>query len=140
MELIKKHASEYGLNTCLAVIGPPRAHGTTRRITKSRVRRNTSTCESRYSRLSETILHSKALCRHTDIVVSCRNLKDRGCLIGEFVVRKLLRCWDLTLLRSIKKTKPSGPRQYLQSKSGGLNLVKDLKDPAPFQVWYTDFT
>ena len=133
VKLIKEHASEYGLNTCLAAIGLPKStwyYWTDHKVSY----------EEKYKALREPILqvvrdHSPYGYRRI-----LPELQDRGCLIGEFVVRKLLRCWDLTLLRSIKKTKPSGPRQYLQSKSGGLNLVKDLKDPAPFQVWYTDFT
>ena len=55
-------------------------------------------------------------------------------------MRKLLKCWDLQLQRSIKRPKLSPPRQYLQNKDRGWNLVKDLEDPKPFQVWYTDFT
>jgi transposase InsO family protein len=67
-------------------------------------------------------------------------LQERGYPIGEYVVSKMLSYWGLELMRSIKKPKPSGPRQYLQAKDGGWSLVKELKDPAPFQVWYTDFT
>ncbi len=67
-------------------------------------------------------------------------LQENGYQVGEFVVRRLLKRWDLGLLRSLRKPILSPPRKYLQQRSSGWNLVADMKDPKPFQVFYTDFT
>ena len=55
------------------------------------------------------------------------------------MIRKLVNQWDLNLRRTVVKPKQSKPRQYLKE-AHGLNLVKKIHDPAPFAVWYTDFT
>lgn len=133
MKLVEEHADQYGLNTCLTAIGLPKSTWYYRKDRKIPY-------EEKYRHLREPIV---------DVVRDhpgygyrrvMPELRNRDYPIGEFVVRKLLKCWDLTLLRSIKRAKPSAPRQYLEGKDKGWNLVKDLEDPEPFQVWYTDFT
>lgn len=133
MKLVEKHADQYGLNTCLATIGLPKN-------TWYYWRDRKISYEEKYRQLREPIVD---VVRDHPVYGYRRilpELEDRGSPIGEYVVRKLLKCWDLQLQRSIKRPKLSPPRQYLPSKDGGWNLVKDLEDPKPFQVWYTDFT
>jgi len=133
VKLVEEHSDKYGLNTCLSAIGLPKS---TWYYWKNRK----ASYQEKYGHLRGPIL---SIVREHPAYGYRRiipELKDRGHPVGEYVVRKLLRYWGLELVRSIKKPKPSGPRQYLQAKDGSWNLVKELKDPAPFQVWYTDFT
>ena len=67
-------------------------------------------------------------------------LHDEGYGVGEFVLRRMLKRWDLELLRTIRKPRLSGPRRYLKQGSKGWNLVRKIEDPKPFEVLYTDFT
>lgn len=133
MKLVEKHTDQYGLNTCLAAIGLPKS-------TWYYWKDQKVSYEEKYRDLREPML--QVVRRHPGYGYRrvMPELQDRGYPIGEYVVRKLLKCWDLSLQRSTKKAKLSGPRQYLQGKDRGWNLVKDLEDPEPFQVWYTDFT
>jgi len=57
------------------------------------------------------------------------------------VVQRLHRLWDLPLLRSAKRPKPSGIRQAIRTAGNRANLLLDLAAPiGPFDVLYTDFT
>ena len=68
------------------------------------------------------------------------DLKELGYPVGETVVRHVLRMWDLSLQRWAGKPKPSVPREMLAKDGHGMNLVAGIEEPAPLQVFYTDFT
>ncbi len=133
MKLVENHKNNYGLNTCLAAIGLPKS--TWYYHNKEKV-----SYEKKYSHLREPIMrvvreHSAYGYRRI-----LPDLEENGYQVGEFVLRRSLNRLNLGLLRSVSKPKPSLPRSYLKQSSKGLNLVKDIKDPKPFQVFYTDFT
>ena len=68
------------------------------------------------------------------------DLHDGGYGVGGFVLRRMLKRWDLELLRAIRKPRLSGPRRYLKQGRKGWNLVSKIEDPQALQVLYTDFT
>ncbi len=133
MKLVNQHANNYGLNTCLAAIGLPKS--TWYYHNKEKV-----SYEKKYSYLKDPLL--KTIREHPGYGYRriLPDLGEKGHQVGEFVLRRSLNRFNLGLLRSVSKPKPSSPRSYLNQSSNGLNLVKDIKDPKPFQVFYTDFT
>jgi putative transposase len=63
-----------------------------------------------------------------------------GLQVNQKVVRRLHQLWDLRLLRSIRRPKPSGIQQAIQDTGSRINLVAQLERIGLFQVLYTDFT
>jgi hypothetical protein len=60
--------------------------------------------------------------------------------VNHKVVQRLLQAWDLPLIRSIRRPRPSGVRQALQAAGEQANLVAGLTIRRPAEVLYTDFT
>jgi len=56
------------------------------------------------------------------------------------VIERLLRIWDLVILRSTHRPKPSSVQQAIADAGEYANLVTQLEEIALFQVVYTDFT
>jgi putative transposase len=56
------------------------------------------------------------------------------------VIERLLRIWDLVILRSTHRPKPSSVQQAIADAGEYANLVAQLEEIALFQVVYTDFT
>ena len=132
VKLVEEHKDEYGLNTCLAAIGLPKS-------TWYYWKGKKVSSEEKYAHLQVPILEVVEENPSYGYRRIKKELNERGYTVGEHVIRKLVNYWDLGLKRAVVKPKQSKPRQYLQ-KAHGLNLVKEIHDPEPFQVWYTDFT
>lgn len=60
--------------------------------------------------------------------------------VNHKVVQRLLPAWDLPLLRSIRRPRPSGVRQALQAAGAQANLVAGRTIRRPAEVLYTDFS
>jgi putative transposase len=60
--------------------------------------------------------------------------------VNHKVVQRLLRLWDLRLMRTTRRPKRSGVQQAIKVAGKRANLVAQLEDIDPFQVLYTDFT
>jgi transposase InsO family protein len=56
------------------------------------------------------------------------------------VIERLLRIWDLVILRSTHPPRPSSVQQAIADAGEYANLVAQLEEIALFQVVYTDFT
>jgi putative transposase len=56
------------------------------------------------------------------------------------VIERLLRIWDLVILRNTRRPKPSSVQQAIADAGEYANLVAQLEEIALFQVVYTDFT
>jgi putative transposase len=68
-------------------------------------------------------------------------LADRyGRQINHKVIQELLHLWDLSMLRSAKKPRPSSVRQAILEAGDKANLVKGMTQIGLFAVSYTDFT
>ena len=132
VELVKEYQGEYGLNTCLAALELPKS-------TWYYQKKEKVVYEEKYEGLKRPVLD---VIRENPGYGYRRILPElyaRGHRVGEFVVRRMLKHWDLELLRTIKKPRLSGPRRYLQQ-GKGWNLVQKIEDPQALQVLYTDFT
>jgi putative transposase len=60
--------------------------------------------------------------------------------VNHKVVQRLLRLWDLRLMRNTRRPKPGGVQRAIKAAGKRANLVAHLEDIEPFQVMYTDFT
>lgn len=67
-------------------------------------------------------------------------LREKGYEINQKVVRRLHQSWDLALLRTTRRPKPSRLRRIIRQAGERANLIVDLEQPELFQVFYTDFT
>jgi hypothetical protein len=63
-----------------------------------------------------------------------------GHQVNHKVVQRLHQVWDLRLLRSTRRPKPSKVRQAIVESGERVNLVAQLEEIGLFQVVYTDFT
>jgi len=133
VELVKEYKDEYGLNTCLAAIELPKS--TWYYQTKEKV-----VYEETYKELKRPVLDVLRGNPGYGYRRILPELHDRGYEVGEFVLRRMLKRWDLGLVRTIRKPRLSGPRRYLKQGKKGWNLVKNIDDPKALQVLYTDFT
>jgi transposase InsO family protein len=75
------------------------------------------------------------------ILRTTKELRD-GCghLVNHKVVQRLHQLWDLRLLHSTRRPKPSKVRQAIIEAGERANLVAQLEQIEIFQVAYTDFT
>jgi putative transposase len=63
-----------------------------------------------------------------------------GHYVNHKVVQRLLRLWDLRLMRNTRRPKPGGVQRAIKTAGKRANLVAQMEDIEPFQVMYTDFT
>jgi putative transposase len=63
-----------------------------------------------------------------------------GHCVNHKVVQRLLNVWDLRLIRSTHRPRPSRIREVIQAAGDRANLVAHLSEIGLFQVLYTDFT
>jgi len=63
-----------------------------------------------------------------------------GRVVNHKVVQRLLKAWDLPLIRRLRRPKPSGIRQVLRAAGERANLIAGLTGIEVGQVAYTDFT
>jgi putative transposase len=63
-----------------------------------------------------------------------------GHCVNHKVVQRLLNVWDLCLIRSTHRPRPSQIREVIQAAGDRANLVAQLSEIRLFQVLYTDFT
>jgi transposase InsO family protein len=63
-----------------------------------------------------------------------------GIDVNHKVIERLLRIWDLAILRSTHRPRPSGIQQVIAEAGELANLVAQMEEIGLFQVLYTDFT
>lgn len=61
-------------------------------------------------------------------------------IVNHKVVERLLGTWDLSILRSTHRPRPSGIQRAITEAGGLANLVAQMEEIDLFQVVYTDFT
>jgi len=130
---VERNAKTYGLNVTLGAIGLPKS-------TWYYWKNQKVDYEEKYAHLREPLIE---VLKESPAYGYRRiepDLKELGYPIGETVIRRILRMWDLSLQRWAGKPKPSVPRKILAKGGKGMNLVAAIEKPAPLQVFYTDFT
>ena len=60
--------------------------------------------------------------------------------INHKTLQKLLNLWELALPRTVSRPRKNRILKLIQSIGDKANLVKAIKDPAPFEILITDFT
>jgi putative transposase len=60
--------------------------------------------------------------------------------INHKVIQRLLRLWDLSLLRSVRRPQPSSIQKAIKMAGKRANLVVQMDQIGLFEVVYTDFT
>jgi len=130
---VKANAQTYGLNATLDAIGLPKStwyYWKNKKVDE----------EEKHAHLRAPvieILRDNSSYGYRRILP---DLKERGYPVGETVLRRVLRMWDLSLQRWAGKPRPSVPRGILAKEGNGMNLVVGIEKPEPLQVFYTDFT
>lgn len=66
--------------------------------------------------------------------------EEHNVVINHKVVERLLGTWDLSILRSTHRPKPSSIQQAITETGELANLVAQMEEIGLFQVVYTDFT
>jgi putative transposase len=72
------------------------------------------------------------------IMAELRDVHD--CHVNHKVVERLLRVWDLRILRGTRRRKPSGVYRAILEAGKLANLVAQMEEIGLFEVVYTDFT
>lgn len=60
--------------------------------------------------------------------------------VNHKVIQRLLKQWDLSLVRNVHKPKPSGIKKAIMTAGKRANLVSQMEQVGIFMVIYTDFT
>jgi len=132
--LVESVYETHGLNFSLAVTGLPKA--TWYYHEKQKV-----DYEKKYAHLKpilETIVREHPEYGVPRIMPELREVYDCG--VNHKVVEQLLGIWELSIVRSIRRPKPSGIKRAITEAGGRANLVAQLDQIGIFQVAYTDFT
>jgi len=133
VQIVDDNAQTYGLNVTLDAIGLPKS-------TWYYWKNQRVDYEEKYVHLRAPlieVLRENSAYGYRRILP---DLKEMGCPVGETVLRRVLRMWDLSLHRWAGRPKPSVPRRILAKDGSGMNLVARIESPEPLQVFYTDFT
>ena len=126
--LVESVYETYGLNFTLAVIGLPKA--TWYYHEKQKV-----DYEEKYAHLKpilETIIREHPEYGVPRIMPELREVYDCG--TNHKVVEQLLGIWELSIVRSIRRPKPSGIKRAITEAGGRANLVAQLDQIGIFQV------
>ena len=133
VEIVKQNADTYGLNVVLDAIGLPKS-------TWYYWKNQKVDYEMKYAHLREPLIGVLTENPAYGYRKIRPDLNELGYLVGEWVVRRILKMWDLTLQRWAGRPKPSVPRRILAREGRGMNLVARMGQLAPLEVFYTDFT
>jgi putative transposase len=133
VQIVENNAQTYGLNVALDAIGLPKS-------TWYYWKNQKVDYQTKYAHLRAPLIE---VLRDNSAYGYRRiepDLKELGYPVGETVLRRVLRMWDLSLQRWAGKPRPSVPRGILAKEGNGMNLIASIENPEPLQVFYTDFT
>ena len=134
VSLVEKAQDTCGLNLALATIDLPKS-------TWYYHQKHAVAYEDKYAHLRpvlETIIREHPEYGVSRIMPELR--QKHGYQVNHKVVERLLEMWDLCILRSTRRPKPSGIRRAIAVCGSRVNLVAQMEKIEPFQVLYTDFT
>ena len=134
VELVSSVWEEYGLAPSLAAIELPKSTWYYHRDQKI-------SYKEKYAHIRPTL--EKIIRKHPAYGVPriTKELhENHELLINHKVIQRLLRSWDLSILRTVKKPTPSQVKQVIDAAGNEANLVAQMEQISLFEVAYTDFT
>ena len=132
--LVETAKETYGLNKSLAVVGLPKSTWYYHQNEKV-------TYEEKYAHLlpdMEEVARKRPEYGWPRMTVELN--EEYGHRVNHKVVQRLLREWDLLLVRSVRRPKPSGIHRAILAVGERANLVAQMDEIGLFEVLYTDFT
>jgi putative transposase len=132
--LVQAVKDRHGLNCALAAVDLPKS-------TWYYHQNDKVDYEEKYSHLKpilETIAREYPEYGLPRIMTELRDV--HHCHVNHKVVERLLRLWDLRILRGTRRRKPSGVYQAILEAGELANLVAQMEEIGLFEVLYTDFT
>lgn len=132
--LVQAVKDRHGLNCALAAVDLPKS-------TWYYHQNDKVDYEEKYGHLKpilETIAREYPEYGLPRIMTELRDVHD--CPVNHKVVERLLRLWDLRILRGTRRRKPSGVYQAILEAGELANLVAQMEEIGLFEVVYTDFT
>lgn len=137
VRLVKQHRQEHGLNTMLKILDLPKSTWHYRE--KEKV-----SYEEKYNYLEEPLMEIAQ--NHPGY--GYRRIKPEleesfGHKVNHKVVQKLLRIWELAMVRNTKKPKISGIKRAIQSAGSEINLLRrllEVREPKTLEALVTDFS
>lgn len=133
VERVTETKDSFGLNRSLEVIGLPKSTWYYRRTQQVDY-------EQKYLHLRPDLEEIARRCPEYGYRRTTTALREKGHEINQKVVRRLHQSWDLALLRSTRRPKPSRLRRIIRQAGERANLIVDIEAPELFQVFYTDYT
>lgn len=133
VELVSSVKDEYGITPVLRVLDLPRS---TWYYQKQRI-----SYEEKYAHVRHIL--EEILREHPSYGIPriTPELSDRyGRQINHKVIQELLHLWDLSMLRTARRPRPSSIRQVILAAGDKANLVAGMDRIGLFEVSYTDFT
>lgn len=134
VELVSSVWEEYGLAPALAVVELPKS-------TWYYQQNDKISYKEKYAHirpLLEKIARQHPSYGIPRIDKELREVYDK--VINHKVIQRLLRLWDLSLLRAVRKPKPGRVKQTIDAVGERANLVAQMEQIRLFEVAYTDFT
>jgi len=131
--LVSSVWKEYGLASSLAVLDLPKSTWYYHRDQKI-------SYEEKYAHIRPTL--EKVIRKHPVYGVPriTKELhENHELLINHKVIHRLLQSWDLSILRTVKKPRPSQVEQAIDDAGEQANLVAQMEQIGLFEVAYTDF-
>lgn len=134
IKLVDQACREHGLNQSLKALGLAKS-------TWYYWQRQKQSLGEKYSHLKDDLLevaekHPEYGYRRTTAELKA----EYGYQVNHKLVAKLNRCWDLPIIRKMKRPKPNIVTKTIKQAKGKANLVARIENPELYQVCYTDFS
>ena len=133
--MVSRHKEEHGLNRCLTALRVSKGTWPYRQKREGRQAEVVAE-EQRLKTVVVEIIEEHPAYGYRRL---SPELEERGEGVNDKRLRRLLSEWDLSLVRTVARPRPSGVREILHRGAGKLNLVKGWS-PEPLEMLSTDFT
>lgn len=134
IQLVSQACQEHGLNQSLKALGLAKS-------TWYYWQRQKQSLEEKYGHLKDDLLEVAEKHPEYGYRRTTAELKDGyGYQVNHKLIAKLNRCWDLPIIRKVKKPKPNIVTKTIKQAKGKANLVARIESPDLYQVCYTDFS
>lgn len=134
VQIVSWAHQEYGLNQSLKALGLAKS-------TWYYYQRQKKSFEEKYSHLRDDLLETAENHPEYGYRRTTAELRDTyGYQINHKLVAKLNQCWDLPIIRKVKKPKANTITKTIKQAGDKANLAAQIESPDLYQVCYTDFS